>query len=254
MSSQAVKFGAWAVILLNLLMAFGSIWIFMRMAPAIEVIIARNVLSLEASEEMLAILGLAGEGAADASARQAFQAALERAEKNITEQEETELLARITKFHQPALAGERAAKRKTVEAIAELGRSNRSAMHRADLRAQELGLGGAWAVVFMASAAFLVNMLFLRGLKKNLLLPLEEINLAVTAFSRGDSMRRCSYKGASKPMQALLLHINELMDGHRFNALNAYNAYYGDENRPAAPPGPAAGSVEEPERQTRIQS
>ena len=142
MPSQAIKFGAWAVILLNLLMAFGSIWIFMRMAPAIEVIISRNVLSLEASEEMLAILGLTGEGAADASARQAFQAALERAEKNITEQEETELLSRIAKFHLPALAGERAAKRETVEAIAELGRSNRSAMHRADLRAQELGLGG----------------------------------------------------------------------------------------------------------------
>ena len=109
-------------------------------------------------------------------------------------------------------------------------------------------------MVFMASAAFLVSMLFLRGLKKNLLLPLEEINLAVTAFSRGDSMRRCSYKGAPKPMQALMLHLNELMDGHRLNAHNTYNTYYGGETRPDAPPGPVARSTAEPGQQPRIQS
>lgn len=215
MPLQSVKFGAWLVILLNLLMAFGSIWIFMRMAPAIETIIARNVVSLEASEEMLAILSQASTGNRSASARQAFQQALERAEKNITEAEESAPLARITAFYESALNGEPAAKAETVQALVELGRSNRSAMHRADLHAQELGLGGAWAVVFMASAAFLVSMLFLRGLKKNLLLPLEEISLAVTAFSHGDSMRRCSYKTAPKPMQALMLRINELMDGRK---------------------------------------
>ncbi|MGI6639713.1 MAG: hypothetical protein ACOX4Z_11935 [Desulfobulbus sp.] len=214
MAGQSVKFGAWAVIILNLLMAFGSIWIFMRMAPAIEVIIARNVVSLEATEKMLAILSMTNEAVADGSARQDFQQALECAKNNITEPEEAQLLTRIEGLQAQVFAGEHAAGQELVNTLVELGRINRSAMRTADMRAQQLGLGGAWAVVFMATAAFLVSMLFVRGLKRNLLLPLEEIYGAVTDFHHGDTMRRCSYKNTSKAMQSLMLRLNELMDGH----------------------------------------
>lgn len=214
MSAHSVKFGAWVVILLNLLMAFGSIWIFMRMAPAIEVIIARNVVSLEATEEMLAILSLTDKLPAGSAAGQNFRQALERAKNNITEAEEAQLLTRVEGLQAASFAGEENARLELVNTLVELGRTNRSAMRAADVRAQQLGLGGAWTVVFMASAAFLVSMLFLRGLKKNLLLPLEEIHAAVTAFHSGDTMRRCSHKNAPKAMQPLMLRINELMDGH----------------------------------------
>ena len=213
MTGQSVRFGAWLLIGLHLLMAFGSIWIFMRMAPAIETIIARNVVSLEASEEMLAILSL-GEKALDGQTRQKFLQALERAKNNITEPEETELLMRIEGLHGQALAGDSAARQAMAQALVELGQTNRNAMRAADTRARQLGMGGAWALVFMASASFLVGMLFLRGLKKNLLVPLEEIHAAVTDFHRGNTMRRCTYKNAPKAMQPLMLHINELMDGH----------------------------------------
>ena len=241
MSAHSVKFGAWAVILLNLLMAFGSIWIFMRMAPAIDVIIARNVVSLEATEEMLAILSLTDEASADDSARQGFLQALKRAKNNITEPEEAQLLMRIEGLQLQTFAGENVARRDLVGALVQLGSANRSAMHKADARAQQLGLGGAWAVVFMASAAFLVSMLFLRGLKKNLLLPLEEIHAAVRAFHSGNTMRRCSYKNAPKAMQPLMLHINELMDGHAL-------AGYVDE----AVHGPAEGLALRPRAKERL--
>ncbi|NLZ17608.1 MAG: hypothetical protein GX087_07740 [Desulfobulbaceae bacterium] len=213
MTGQSVRFGAWLLIGLHLLMAFGSIWIFMRMAPAIEVIIARNVVSIEASEEMLAILSLEGE-ALSSQTQQKFLQALERAKNNITESEEAELLTRIEGLQSQAFAGDSVARNAVVHALADLGHTNRKAMRTADIRAQQLGMGGAWAVVFMASASFLVGMLFLRGLKKNLLVPLEEIHAAVTDFHRGNTMRRCSYKNAPKGLQLLMLRINELMDGH----------------------------------------
>ncbi len=213
MSGQSVKFGAWVLIALQLLMAFGAIWIFMRMAPAIEVIIDRNVISLEASEEMLAILTLAEQGTAtDAANRQRFAQALERAQNNLTEKEEPELIRSIAAQYSRALAGDRVAIERTVGAIVQLGRINRDAMRTADLQARQLGMGGAWAVVFMASAAFLAGMLFLHSLKRNLLLPLDEIHAAIMAFSQGDTLRRCTQKNVPKDMHNLMLRMNTILD------------------------------------------
>ena len=235
MTGQSVRFGAWLLIVLHLLMAFGSIWIFMRMAPAIETIIARNVVSLEASEEMLAILGQKEEQGLGSQAQQGFLQALERAKNNITEAEEAELLTRIEGLYREVVAGNKLHRTELVATLVQLGHTNRDAMRRADIHAQQLGMGGAWAVVFMASATFLVGMLFLRSLKRSLLVPLEEIHAAVTDFHRGDTMRRCSYKNAPKSMQPLMMHINELMDGH---ALAGYvdEAMHGPQEHAASRP------------------
>ena len=46
--AQSMKFGAWVMIGMNLLMAFGAIWVFTRMAPAIREILSRNARSLYA--------------------------------------------------------------------------------------------------------------------------------------------------------------------------------------------------------------
>ena len=54
--AQSVRAGAWLLILLNLLMALGAIWVLARMTPAIEEILSRNGQSLEACEEMFAVL------------------------------------------------------------------------------------------------------------------------------------------------------------------------------------------------------
>ena len=71
-ASKSVKFGAWLLIALNLLMAFGSIWVFMRMSPAIETIIARNAVSFEATEDMLAALLAPEEKLSNTQASQAM--------------------------------------------------------------------------------------------------------------------------------------------------------------------------------------
>jgi len=57
--AQSVKIGAWLLIVLNLLMAFGSIWKIMRMAPAIKVIIAQNLDAVH-TERLKALIGPIG--------------------------------------------------------------------------------------------------------------------------------------------------------------------------------------------------
>lgn len=208
--AQSVKFGAWFLIAINLIMAFGSIWIFMRMAPAIEVIIAQNEVSLEACENMLTSLlrsNIAGDGS-----REEFRLALAKAKNNITEAEEPAAIERIVANYEAAFQGDGASLASTVSAINDLGAINREAMRRADARARQLGYAGAWGVVFMSTGAFLVGMIFLRSLSRNLLEPLQEIDTVIGEFRRGESMRRCTMKNPPGAIREIFRNINELLD------------------------------------------
>lgn len=211
--AQSVKVGAWFLISLNLLMAFSSIWIFMRMAPAIEAIIAQNEVSLEASEEMLtALLKIKTYEGLSAESIESFGNALTRAKNNITEKEEPAVIDTIIRHHEDAYKGNNIALKKTVSAIVELGNINRAAMRRADGKAKQLGYAGAWGIVFMATVTFMVGMIFLRSAKKNLLEPMQEIDAVAVAFREGDLMRRCSMKSPPKSIRHIFGNINDLLD------------------------------------------
>ena len=111
--APSVRLGAWLLIGFNLLMALGSIWIFMRMAPAIEIIIERNERSLEACEEMMASLAMISRNTrTDAMLKATFENALKRAQNNITEKEEPAVLATIQADFADAFLGDRTALQK----------------------------------------------------------------------------------------------------------------------------------------------
>lgn len=211
--TRTVLLGAWILIFLNFLMALGSIWIFMRMAPAIERIIERNERSLHACEEMLEYLVLTGQKRAEReSLRHSFTEALERAENNITEEEEPHALETIRMHYIKAFEGNPEATEKTVLAITRLSAINRKAMVDADRQARQFGHAGAWGIVFMATAVFTVGMIFMRSLRHNLAKPLEEINSVLHAFHGGDPLRRCSGGYLSPEMKKTFGLINELLD------------------------------------------
>ncbi len=209
--AHSVKIGAWILILLNILMAFGSIWIFMRMAPAIELIILRNEVSLEACEEMLAALARRETTSLEVRTELFYQA-LERARNNITEKEEPDIIEEIARSCERALTEGGVSLEQTVSAIRKLGTVNRAAMNTADNRARQLGYAGAWGVVFMATSIFFAGMLFLRSLRKNLTDPLLEISDTVSAFRDGNVMRRCSLKNPPRNIRQVLNNVNDLLD------------------------------------------
>ena len=211
--AQSIRIGVWLLIGLNLLMALGSIWIFMRMAPAIEVIIYRNERSLQACEDMLASLAMiTDEPAANEALKAAFMDAFKRAQNNITEKEEPAALKSIGADFDAAFLGNMTSRRKTVSAIILLGKINRESMIIADQRARQFGHAGAWGVVFMAVGVFFAGMLFKRTLFRSLVRPLEEIHTVIFAHRNGDVMRRCTGAELPKDVKTVFNDINEFLD------------------------------------------
>jgi hypothetical protein len=211
-----VRLGALLLIGLNVLMGLGTIWVFMRMAPAIEIIIERNERSLEACERMLVSLAISGtDGSESRQLELSFEEALQTAQNNITEAEEPAPLAMIDRNYREAFENDFPARRQTITAISRLAQINREAMVRADKRARQFGNGGAWSVVFMASAVFLAGLLFMRTLKRNLVKPLEEIYSVLLAYRLGDTVRRCSGADLSRDVKTIFDGMNELLDNTR---------------------------------------
>ncbi len=212
--AQAIRVGAWLLVGLNLLMALGSIWILMRMAPAMAGIIERNDRSLYACEEMLAALVLVGDTmAADEEQHLVrFKVALKRAEENVTEKGESAVLKTIGASFAAAFAGNLSARQQMVTAIVRLGDINREAMKQADKRVRQFGEAGIWGVVFMAISVFIVGLLFIRSILGRVVKPVEELHGVITAYRNGDTMRRCSGADMPQDVRAVFNGINDILD------------------------------------------
>ncbi len=204
--------GIWIILVLNLIMAFGAIWLFQRMAPAIEIILDQNDKSLKACEDMLTAIAFRDLASTGSNPRDDFYSAYQRARGNITEAKETFFLDVIEKNYEQAFQDNSAAQEVTVIAIRSLARLNRSAMIRADHRAQQLGNTGAWGVAFMSIILFIVIMIFKRGLVNTILLPMEEINSVIEARQNGDLNRRFFFADMPSHVKKVFLGLNNILD------------------------------------------
>ena len=216
--AHAVRIGSWVLLALNLIMAVGTIAIVSRMAPAIAQIIDRNERSLHACQDMLGVLALTSKGQPFASDNKAqFQQALDRAQANITEKHESETIKKIADHVPPLFAGNVEARSQVMDNIVELGTINRKAMTVADKKAQHLGHTGAWGVAFMAMIACLIGVIFIRGLLRRVIIPLEEIYTVIAAQRTGDTMRRCTGVDLPQDITAVFTGINEILDQQQSN-------------------------------------
>lgn len=220
--AQAVRVGAWLLIGLNLLMALGSIGILMRvMTPEIVGIIERNEGFHHDSEEMLAVLALAGDGmAADARQQAGFMAALKRVEENATGKEELTALQAIVASAPAVFTGDYPARLQMVTAIARLGEIKRQEMVQEVERARQFGEAGAWGVVFMAISVFSIGLLFVRSLLRRVVKPMVELHTVITAYRNGETMRRCSGADMPQDVRAVFYGINELLDQGQARSLS----------------------------------
>ncbi|MBU1105996.1 MAG: hypothetical protein KKB51_04950 [Candidatus Riflebacteria bacterium] len=219
--ARGFSFGAWLIVAINLLMAFGAIGIFMRMTPAIAEIISNNERSLKACEEMLTAIALSASGNGNiAEHREHFKIALDRALKNVTEEEEPAVIKVISQNFEGVFSGEKRAVMFTTNAILELSRINRDAMASADKKAQQLGGGGAWGIVFMAIFSFITGILFIQQLTRKLLIPLEEIKTVLLEHQSGETRRRCAGANLPTDIRGIFGIINRLLDrtGHDFSS------------------------------------
>lgn len=199
------------LVAVQLATAFAAIGLLTRMSPAVEEILAENVYSNEAAEEMVSSLGLALAGV-DGDHHAAFNEAVRRARENITETEEVPVIDRIDAAGQSFFAGDRTALRAAVDGAQQLIAINRAAMQRANEEAQRLGTAGAWAAVALSLVGFFVSVIVVRRTIQGIVEPIEELEAALDAFRAGDPYRRCQGKAASEEMRHVLRAVNVLLD------------------------------------------
>ena len=208
-SGKIITLSVWLMILFNLLLGFGAVWSFQRMGPEIRGIFDRNVVSLEACENM--ILALSGEKADIAG----FNRALRSAESNVTEGGERELLRQIRETFAALEKGRPGATRKILGEISRLSLCNRQAIVTSAEKAQRMRRAGAWGVVFMTFFFFIAALLFEQRLRRGFLKPLQEIASVLESRQQGDKFRRCSGVDGSRDMKELFKSINALLDSSR---------------------------------------
>ncbi|MBM9614064.1 hypothetical protein JWJ90_07165 [Desulfobulbus rhabdoformis] len=214
--SHAVRVGAWVLVGLNVLMAVGTIAIFARMSPAIEVILDRNERSLQACEEMLTTLSMVSTKRPFTPKEiQSFRASFEDAQANITENQEPKPLQQLAFQENKLYQGDRNARITSIKAIIDLAQINRKAMFAADRHAQQLGTTGGWGVTFMALSAFLVGVIFIRNLSQRVVAPLEEIHTVLQANRNGETLRRCSGVHLAQDVATIYANLNALLDEKR---------------------------------------
>lgn len=201
---------ALALIVFQMLIAFGAIGLLGRMSPEIERILEDNVVSIEASEVMLAALA-SEEGGMEGRSRR-FRRALDVARENVTEVEEEGVLAVIEPLVGEALAGPGPARERVITELGVLSRTNREAMEAADARAKRLGMAGAWATVFVAFIGFMASFFVLVRIRRRILDPIDELYSVFEALSRGEPFRRCHLAEAPEEVRALMLTVNSVLD------------------------------------------
>lgn len=204
--------GIGALVAFNILISFGAIGLLSRMSPAIERILQENVYSIEAAEEMLALVARARDEPLDAQARDGFERALARAQSNITEPEEEPVIARIRQSWPAVQYGDWVARATLVEALQELVAINRDAMRKVDREAQRLGTAGAWSAVFISFVGFMLSIAVIRRLRRRILTPLADLYSTLEAARLGDPYRRCTAVDAPLEIKRIFHSVNRLLD------------------------------------------
>ncbi|MBN2191657.1 MAG: hypothetical protein JW751_02480 [Polyangiaceae bacterium] len=201
-----------SLVLVNLLLAFGSIGLFVRMGPAIERILQENVYSITATEEILGELAAAGSAPLPDDARARVGQALQRAQRNVTEDAERPVLDTLERRLPAALAGDRASREVVIADLQRLIRINRDAMGRVDEEARRLGSAGAWAAVLLGFLSFLLSLLVVVRLQRSFVRPLLELSEVMDRVHRGDRWRRCHARAAPREVLRVMEAVNRLLD------------------------------------------
>jgi hypothetical protein len=201
-----------ALIVIILLVSLGAMGLFGRMTPAIERILQENDYSLQAAEQMLAVLAETPETGVGDSMRQRFDLALANARRNITEPEETQVLATIDSNRDAALGGDRAAIVVVTRALGQLTQINRSAMRVVDQEARRLGTAGAWSAAFLGLFGVVTGLVVLTRVRQRLLDPVMHLKTVLASAIEGSGNRRCTVTSSSPDVAFVMRAVNELLD------------------------------------------
>jgi len=207
--TRSLRLGFVVLLAVHLATAFTAVALLGRMRPAIEFIIDDNVRSLEAVEEVLALLSDPLVANRDERAHAAF----ERAAENVTNEDERPVLDLISINLDRALDGDEEAVAVVASQLRRLAEINRLDLEASDRRAQQLGSAGAWTVVILTLFTLAFGVVARRKLDAQVLGPLEELHEVVDELGEGHALRRCRPNlAAAGELGQIMRAFNRLLD------------------------------------------
>ena len=178
---------------------------FQRLEPFVNALNSSNTETLYYAEQMLSSISMKKN-------LKKFEKNLNKAQNNITEPGEKEILEKIAGSYQPAFHGNEVYEEATIDSIAELSKINRLAMQRAGLRAKKMQTVGIWIILFPSIFIWIIGLTLLTRIKRIFIKPIEELNDVVSDYNNGNRMRRCPSYTISKDLQKLYDGINIILD------------------------------------------
>jgi len=193
------------LLICSTVISIAGIWAFQRLEPFVNTLNSSNTESLYYAEQMLSSISMKKD-------LKKFEENLYKAQNNITEAGEQEVLEKIAGNYQPAFYGNEKYEEATIDNIAELSKINRLAMQRAGLRAKKMQTVGIWIILFPSIFIWIIGLTLLARIKRVFIKPIEELNDVITDYNKGNRMRRCPSYTVSKDLQKLYNGINAILD------------------------------------------
>lgn len=193
------------ILVCSTVISIAGIWGFQRLEPFVNTLNSSNTKSLYYAEQMLSSISMKKD-------LKKFEENLDKAQNNITEAGEKEVVEKIAGNYQPAFCGNEMYEEATIDNIAELSKINRLAMQTAGLRAKKLQTVGIWIIIFPSVFIWMIGLTLLARIKRTFIKPIEELNDVISDYNSGNRMRRCPSYTYSKDLQKLYDGLNRILD------------------------------------------
>jgi len=188
-----------------------AVGLFGRMAPAIERILADNEFSVQAAEDMLAVMARCPH-AAPCAVEAELLSGVEKLRQNITEESERPLIVELERDAPLAVGGDQLARTRVLESLRRLTSINRDSMAAADAEAKRLGEAGAWATVILGVLAFVLALVFGGRLHRRVVTPANELARVARAARKGDLKGRARVARPAEELELVGQTVNRLLD------------------------------------------
>ena len=193
------------LLICSTIITIAGIRAFLRLEPFVNALNSANTQSLYYAEQMLSSISAKKD-------LKKFEENLEKAQNNITEVGEKEVLDEIANNFMPAFKGDKQVEDKTIDEIAKLSKINRLAMERAGKIAKKTENVGIWIILFPSIFIWIIGIAILKRLDKTFIKPIQELNNVIFEYNKGNHMRRCPSVTHSKDLQKLYDGINNILD------------------------------------------
>lgn len=205
-----------SVIILNIIICLGAIFLVERIIPAINNIIDENAFSVTSSVNMLQTVSSADliSNPEDVQKNQViFWTNFENAKKNITLKSEIEIINHIEFTAKDYWAGNKDMKANLTESLVQLANVNLKDMKKKELKAENISLTGAWAVGILLIFSVGIQLVLRGKILNGLILPLEGIASLLQDYKNGNSIRRFTdQRGHLNEIRQTGVLINNILD------------------------------------------